>query len=130
MFSIGVDMSPQTIPMGQPFPDPPSDLKDSGRKAWLLGRQLWAEGVLTARDMLNWKLFCEAADEKTHCDNIVKKDGEYQMSPNGCYAQHPAIKRRQQAEAVIRKYSVAFGLIPEARKKRPSVQQGVNSRKR
>lgn len=55
---------------------------------------------------------------------------EYTKINGGAFVQHPAIKRRQQAEAIIRKYSTAFGLIPEARKKRAAVQQGVATRKR
>ena len=62
--------------------------------------------------------------------DIVLRDGEYVLGPNKCYVQHPAIKRRQQVENVIRKYSQSFGLLPSARKKRPSVQQGVATRKR
>ncbi len=123
-------MGAQILPMGSPFPAPPSTLKATGKKAWNLGKALWAEGTLTGRDLLNWQLYCEAIQEKAHCEYVVKRDGEYQQAPNGCFAQHPAIKRRQQAEDVIRKYSVAFGLIPDARKKRPSVQQGVTTRKR
>jgi P27 family predicted phage terminase small subunit len=85
---------------------------------------------LLDRDLFNWTLYCEAIQEKDHCEKIIKKDGEYQCVQNGCYAQHPAIKRRQHAEQVIRKYSAAFGLMPEARKKRPAVQHGVAQRPR
>jgi P27 family predicted phage terminase small subunit len=120
----------RSIPIRGGFPSPPGHLKEQGKAAWESGLQLWAEGVISQRDIFSWQLYCEAFDEKAHCEMLVKKQGEYQMSPNGCYAQHPAIKRRQQAEATIRKYSVAFGLVPDARKKRAAVQQGVASRKR
>ena len=120
----------QTIPMRGTFPDPPSHLNAAGKRAWNLGINLWADGTILDRDLYNWQLFAEAVQEKELCERIAKKDGEYQMSPNGCYAQHPAIKRRQAAEQVIRKYSQLFGMLPEARKKRPSVAQGVAQRKK
>jgi P27 family predicted phage terminase small subunit len=116
------------IPMRGTFPSPPKSLNASGKKAWEMGLPLWSDGTLQARDMFNWCLFCEAVQEKEHCEKIIKKDGEYHMSANGCYAQHPAIKRRQHAEDVIRKYSLLFGLLPEARKKRPSIANPVAQR--
>lgn len=120
----------KTIPMRGGFPNAPKTLNATGKSYWELGLPLWHEGVLLERDLVNWKLFCEAWQEKAHCERIVKRDGEYIFGPNGCYVQHPAIKRRQQAENVIRKYSLAFGLLPEARKKRPAAKQGVASRQR
>lgn len=123
-------MGAQTIPMRGGFPAPPKHLKADGKSAWESGLLLWSEGLITQRDIYNWQLYCESIDEKKHCENILTRDGEYSVALNGCFVQHPALKRRQQAESVIRKYSVAFGLIPEARKKRPSVQQGVAARKR
>ena len=112
------------------FPEPPKHLNASGKKAWELGIPIWADGTLKDRDLYNWELFCEAVQEKEHCEKLIKKDGDYQMCINGCYAQHPAVKRRQHAEDVIRRYSLLFGLLPEARKKRPAVTQGVAQRKR
>ena len=104
--------------------------QSAGKKAWEIGRPLWAEGVLRDRDILNWTLFCEAVQEKEHCEKLIKKDGEYQSAQNGILVQHPAIKRKQHAEDVIRKYSQLFGLLPEARKKRPAIAQGVAQRQR
>ena len=123
-------MGAQVLPIRGGFPVAPKSLGRAGKETWDSGLTLWADGTLTSRDLLNWGLYCEAVDEKKHCEDIAERDGEYALGPNGCYVQHPAIKRRQQAEAVIRKYSTAFGLIPEARKKRAAVQQGVASRKR
>lgn len=114
----------------QKFPPPPKHLATAGKEKWKLGAELWIEGRLTSRDLLNWQLFCEAWDEKAHCEAIVAKDGEYQMCGNGCYAQHPAIKRRKEAEQRIYRYSQVYGLVPESRKKSPAVQQGVAARKR
>ena len=122
--------SRQIVPMRGTFPKPPATLNATGKKAWELGVDLWADGTMQGRDLFNWQLFCEAVQEKEQCEKVIKKDGEYQLSPNGCYAQHPAIKRRQQAENVIRKYSLLFGMLPEARKKRAAVSQGVAQRKR
>jgi P27 family predicted phage terminase small subunit len=122
--------SRQIVPMRGTFPKAPSTLSATGKKAWELGVDLWADGTMQERDLFNWTLFCEAVQEKEQCEKIIKKQGEYQLSPNGCYAQHPAIKRRQQAENVIRKYSLLFGMLPEARKKRAAVSQGVAQRKR
>lgn len=123
-------MAAQTIPIRGGFPPPPKHLKADGKAVWESGLSLWSEGLITNRDVYNWQLYCEAVDEKKHCEEILAKDGEYSVALNGCYVQHPALKRRQQAEAVIRKYSMAFGLIPDARKKRPTTQQGVATRKR
>jgi len=120
----------QILPLRGTFPNPPSSLNATGKSAWEIGIDLWAEGVIKNRDLLNWQLFCEAVQEKEHCERLIKKHGEYQLAPNGCYAQHPAIKRRHHAEDVIRKYSLLFGLLPEARKKRPAISQGVAQRKR
>jgi P27 family predicted phage terminase small subunit len=112
------------------FPNPPKHLNTIGKKAWDLGVEIWNDGTLKERDLYNWGLFCEAVQEKEHCEKLIKKDGDYQMCINGCYAQHPAVKRRQHAEDVIRKYSLLFGLLPEARKKRPTTSQGVAQRPR
>jgi len=131
-FEIGLKMAVQrnVIPMMGLFPQPPKHLNAAGKRAWEIGRVLWADGTLKDRDLMNWTLFAEAVQEKEHCEKIVKKDGEYTFSPNGCFAQHPAIKRRQHAEDVIRRYSILFGLLPEARKKRPAVSQSVAQRPR
>lgn len=118
------------IPMRGTFPTAPKHLNAAGKSAWEIGLPLWSEGILKERDLLNWTLFAEAVQEKEHCQKIIETDGEYQFSPNGCYAQHPAIKRRQHAEDVIRKYSILFGLLPDARKKRPAVSQSVAQRPR
>lgn len=112
------------------FPAPPKHLKAAGKEKWRLGEELWIEGKLTRRDLINWQLFAEAWDEKVHCEAVVAKDGEYQCAPNGCYAQHPAIKRRKEAEQRIFRYSQVYGLVPEARRKAPAAQQGVAARKR
>ena len=120
----------QTIPIRAGFPKPPKSLNEAGKVAWGTGQVLWIEGTITERDLSNWQLYCEAFDEKKHCEDIVLRDGEYVLGPNKCYVQHPAIKRRHLVENVIRKYSQSFGLLPSARKKRPSVQQGVATRKR
>jgi P27 family predicted phage terminase small subunit len=116
------------IPMFGILPKSPKHLNATGKRAWQIGSALWAEGTLKERDLLNWTLFCEAVQEKEHCEKLIKKDGEYQSAQNGILVQHPAIKRKQHVEDVIRKYSLLFGLLPEARKKRPAVSQGVATR--
>lgn len=112
------------------FPAAPASLKKAGKEKWALGEPLWAEGRLTQADLANWLLFAEAWDEKAHCEAIAERDGEYQMAAGGCYVQHPAIKRRKEAEQRIFRYSQVYGLVPEARKKRPAASQGVAARKR
>lgn len=112
------------------FPAPPKHLKKEGKARWAAGESLWSEGRLTLRDMGMWLLYCEAWDEKAHCESIVKRDGEYQCAPNGCYAQHPAIKRRKEAEQKIYRISQAFGLMPNSRRKSPAARQGVAARQR
>ena len=123
-------MSADVLPMRATFPEPPDSLGDSGKKAWAAGRELWLEGTLTRRDLAEWELYAEAFDEKDHCEAIVQRDGDYFTSAHGCIMEHPAIKRRQRAEAKIDKYSKLFGLVPEARKKRPAVSQGVATRQK
>lgn len=118
------------LPMRGTFPTAPKHLNKAGKEAWDIGIDLWAEGLIKQRDLVNWQLFAEAVQEKEHCEKVIKRDGEYQLAPNGCFAQHPAIKRRQHVEGVIRKYSILFGLLPDARKKRPSISQGVATRQR
>jgi len=119
---------PNIIPFRGTFPPSPKHLNATGKRAWNLGLLLWSDGTLKERDLVNWTLFAEAVQEKHHCEAIVKKDGEYHRAKNGAFVQHPAILRRQQAENVIRKYSLLFGLLPEARKKRPAVSQAVAQR--
>lgn len=123
-------MSAKTLPIRGGFPDAPKHLNAIGNAAWDSGIDLWSDGTLQKRDLINWTLFAEAVQEKAHCESILASNGEYSVAMNGCWVQHPALKRRQQAENVIRKYSAAFGLIPDARKKRPAISQGVATRKR
>lgn len=118
-------MGADILPLRGGYPSPPKHLKEEGKRVWKEGAALWAEGLITQRDLGEWQLYCEAWDEKSHCAAVLKKDGEYFTSAHGCIMEHPAIKRRQRAEAKIDKYSKNFGLVPDARKKRPAVQQGV-----
>jgi P27 family predicted phage terminase small subunit len=112
------------------FPDVPSHLGKSGKSMWTKGRQLWVDGGLTARDLDGWQKLCEAFDELDECDKAIKKDGRYHESAQGGFTQHPAIRDKRAAQAEILRYFKLFGLVPEARRKRPAVQQGVTSRKR
>lgn len=116
------------LPMRGTFPKAPKHLNDAGKQAWDTGVGLWSDGTLRQRDLINWTLFCEAVQEKQQCEAIVKKDGEYQRANNGCWVQHPALKRRMQCEHVIRRYSIVFGLLPDARKKRTATAQAVAQR--
>lgn len=121
-------MGAETIPIRSKMPKAPEHLGEHGKNAWAFGADLWTEGVITSRDLPEWTLYCEAFDEKAKCIQIVAEQGEYSVSAHGCVMEHPAIKRRQRAEAKIDKYSKAFGLIPDSRKKKPSVQSGVATR--
>lgn len=121
-------MGAQTLPFHKPFPPPPSHLGAEGKRAWSEGEELWRVGQLIERDLGAWRLYAEAWDEKDRCIKILKKEGEYFTSAHGCRMEHPAIKRRNRAEGQIYRYQKLFGLVPDARKKRPAVQQGVASR--
>jgi P27 family predicted phage terminase small subunit len=112
------------------YPNEPNHLKKSGKAMWAKGRALWTDGTLQTRDLEAWLMFCESFDELDHCDKVLKRDGEYNKSSQGTYSEHPALKRRRATEAKILRYQKLFGLVPEARKKRPAVQQGVTARKR
>jgi P27 family predicted phage terminase small subunit len=112
------------------FPSSPKDLGPHGKAQWAKGRELWNTGVLTELDIVAWKMFCEAFDELSHCDEVLAAKGEYQLSSQGTYSEHPALRRKRATEQKILRYQKIFGLIPDARKKKPSVQQGVATRKR
>jgi P27 family predicted phage terminase small subunit len=112
------------------FPDYPKSLGESGKEAWAQGRELWNSGTLTARDLDAWRMFAESFDELDHCDFVAKRDGEYSLSSQGTYSEHPVLRRRRATEQKILRYQKLFGLVPDARKKRPAAQQGVATRKR
>src|SRR5688500_4637812 len=101
------------------FPECPKGLKASGKTMWKKGAGLWSQGLITDRDIEAWRMLCEAFDEIDHCDKIVSKDGEYQISSQGTYSEHPALRRRRAAEQKVLRYQKLFGLVPDARKKRP-----------
>ena len=123
-------MSPQILPMRSRFPSAPAELSEAGKQAWRRGAQLWVDGSLVERDLAGWLNYCKAHDEIAHCLSVVAESGEYFQTKNGAIIQHPAINRRFQVEKTIQKYEKLFGLVPDARRKRPAVQQGVVSRKR
>lgn len=123
-------MAAESIRFPGGYPEPPEHLKATGREMWAKGRAFWADGTIQTRDIEAWVMMCESFDEIDHCDEVVKRDGEYTMSAQGTYSEHPALRRRRAAEAKILRYQKLFGLVPDARKKRPAVQQGVASRKK
>ena len=112
------------------FPDAPSTLNGAGKLAWQRGKSLWIEGNLVERDLAAWLTYCKAFDEIAHCEALVALQGEYATTKNGAICQHPAISRRVNAEKTVWRYEKAFGLVPDARRKKPAVQQGVATRKR
>lgn len=123
-------MAAESIKFPGGYPDAPKHLGDSGREIWAKGRVFWTDGTIQNRDIEAWRMMCEAFDELDHCDDVVARDGEYTMSAQGTFSEHPALKRRRATEQKILRYQKLFGLVPEARKKRPAVQQGVASRKK
>lgn len=123
-------MSPQVIPIRSSFPSPPEGLGEAGKAAWRRGAQLWIDGSLVERDLSAWLNYCQCHDEIEHCKDVVAEAGEYHYTANGAVIQHPAIARRYQLEKTVQRYEKLFGLVPDARRKRPVVQQGVVARKR
>ena len=125
-------MGAKKLPIRGGFPEPPSHLKQHGKESWDLGIELWADCLLQKRDLANWILFAEAHDEKAQCEKEIAEMGRYQMTSNGCFVAHPGTKLKYQAENVIRKYSQMYGLVPNARQKRPPTNrsQGVTQRAR
>ena len=123
-------MAAEILKFKSDFPATPTDLGPRGKAAWSKGKDLWITGVLTELDLVAWKMFCEAFDELSHCDEVLSEQGEYQLSSQATYSEHPALRRRRATEQKILRYQKIFGLIPEARKKKPSIQQGVSTRKR
>lgn len=120
------------LKLRDPFPLPPKHLKKTGKLKWSIGQELWSSGAISSVDIGNWVLFCEAWDEIDRCEAILKKHGEYQETKMGTFAAHPAIKRIEGLKKEIRRYSMAFGLYPQARRKAPALVQtkGVTTRPR
>lgn len=89
-------------------------------------------GAITLADMPNWTLYCELWDEIDHCEEIVKRDGEYNLNAMGNFVEHPVIKRIQKCKNEIRRFSIMFGMAPNARKLAPGVgtTRTVAARKR
>lgn len=112
------------------WPPAPAEFKDSGRAQWQKGAALWSRGEITVQDMEAWTMLCESFDELDHCYAVLAQHGEYQVSSQGGYQEHPALRRIRALEGKILRYQKLFGLVPESRKKRPAVQQGVTTRKR
>lgn len=129
---------PPVVSVAIPTPPPPSDgwpvapahFKSSGQSQWEKGAALWARGELTIQDIEAWTMLCESFDELDHCYGVLEKHGEYQVSSQGGYQEHPALRRIRAVEGKILRYQKLFGLVPHSRKKRPAVQQGVATRKR
>lgn len=112
------------------WPACPKHLKQSGQTLWAKGEAIWCRGEITIQDMEAWQSYCESFDELDHCYAVLAAHGEYHESSQGGYQEHPALKRIRAIEGKILRYQRLFGLVPEARKKRPAVQQGVATRKR
>lgn len=112
------------------WPDCPKHLKQSGQSMWSKGEPMWARGEITVQDMQAWQMLCEWFDELDHCNAVLATHGEYQESSQGGFQEHPALRRIRAIEGNILRYQRLFGLVPEARKKRPVAQQGVATRKR
>lgn len=112
------------------WPVCPNHLKCSGQSVWAKGEPLWNRGEITVQDVDAYLMYCEAFDELDHCYAVLAQQGEYQESSQGGFQEHPALRRIRAVEGKIFRYQRLFGLVPEARKKRPAVQQGVATRKR
>jgi P27 family predicted phage terminase small subunit len=123
-------MGAESLKFTGSFPAAPKHFGASGKEMWAKGKTLWLEGGLTSRDLDGWQKLCEAFDEIDVCDRAIKRDGRYHASAQGGMTQHPAIRDKRAAQAEILRYFKLFGLVPDARRKRPAVQQGVTSRKR
>lgn len=91
---------------------------------------MWARGEIAVCDLEAWQMLCESFDELEHCRSVLDRHGEYQESSQGGYQEHPALRRIRAVEGKILRYQKLFGLVPDARKKRPVAQQGVANRKR
>jgi P27 family predicted phage terminase small subunit len=112
------------------WPACPNHLKRSAQAVWAKGEPLWNRGEITVQDVDAYLMYCEAFDELDHCYAVLAQQGEYQESSQGGFQEHPALRRIRAVEGKIFRYQRLFGLVPEARKKRPAVQQGVATRKR
>lgn len=123
-------MGAETIPIRKGYPEPPEHLHENGKRCWDFGLSMWTDGTLTDRDLQAWTIYCESFDEIAHCDDVIARDGEYSLSSQGTYSEHPALRRRRAAEQKVLRYQKLFGLVPEARKKRPAIQRGVATRQK
>ena len=110
------------------YPKPPDNLGPEGKAAWAAGEPLWERGQLTDQDLLAWTRYCRLHDEIEHYAKIAKEQGEYTLSQAGTWSEHPALRGRRATIKDMLSLEKLFGLVPDARKKRPAVAQGVASR--
>jgi P27 family predicted phage terminase small subunit len=124
-------MGAKLLPIRGGFPEPPKELGENGRLAWDHGIDLWAEGVIQKRDLPNWILYAKAFDDVARFSKDAEEE-PYVQTSQGSIIAHPAFRLKAMAENVIRKYSQLYGLVPNARQKRPPTNksQGVTQRTR
>ena len=71
-------------------------------------------GVLSERDCDAVSIYCQAWSDWLRYRAIIKKEGEFQATKQGILV-HPACKRREAAEAVMRHFQKQFGMTPGSR---------------
>lgn len=118
------------------FPLSPEHLEEPGQEAWYRGAEFWTEGLLTARDLPLWTIYCEQFDRIASYKADLRDDGEFQLTEKGGFVAHPALGQIRIAESRIVEISKTLGITTAAKKEKtgkgqPQTKQfGVSQRKR
>jgi P27 family predicted phage terminase small subunit len=95
---------------------PPTELLDAGRRAWVATISVLQElGILHFADRDALTAYCVAHDRKAEYDLILATDGQFYEGPNGAICKHPALDRRDKAEAVIERFQKQYAMTAVSR---------------
>jgi P27 family predicted phage terminase small subunit len=98
------------------LPEPPGDLTEAAREAWLsIAAKLLDAKLLTALDDLALRLLAESVDMYLRAGREIEHWGLTSVTDSGNTIQHPAVAVRNKAWAQIVKLCQEFGMTPAAR---------------
>jgi len=128
-------MGAASIQIRGDFPESPEHLGEPGQEAWYRGAEFWTEGLITARDLPLWTIYCEQFDRIASYKADLRDDGEFQMTDKGSMVAHAALAQIRIAESRIVEISKTLGVTTSAKKEKPKKDQqtkqfGVSQRKR
>lgn len=95
---------------------PPNKLGRSGLAAWKEAVASLTElGTLHFADRAAITAYCVAHDRRDNYDDVLAKDGEFYVGPNGAICKHPALAERAKAELVIERFQKQYGMTAVSR---------------